>query len=497
MFTASCRASANAIRPRNSVLSTQCRFFGAKELRFGAEARQLMLAGCNQLADAVGTTLGPKGRNVVIDQSFGSPKITKDGVTVAKAIEFENKMMNLGASLVKQVAVATNDMAGDGTTTATVLARSIYKDGCDSVAAGMNPMDLLRGINQAVAKVIQYLDENKKMLTSSEEIFNVATISANGDKAIGKLIADAMEKVGKEGVITVKEGRTMSHNLDFVEGVKIDRGYISPYFINNQKTQRVELEDPLILLFDKKISQLKAFLPVLEYVYKNSQSLLIIAEDVESEALTTIILNKLRLGLNVCAIKAPGFGDNRKALIGDLAAMTNGIVITEDTGMKLEEFDPDMFGRAKSVTISKDECIIFKGQGTKEVINTRCEAIRAARDASSSDYEKEKLEQRLASLTGGVAVIEAGGGSEVAVGEAKDRINDALCATKAAVAEGIVPGGGSALLFASNCLEDLEVENFDQKCGVNIVKAACRTPTKLICDNGAHEGAVVVGNLLR
>eukprot|EP00921_Rhytidocystis_pertsovi_P007876 GHVQ01013045.1.p2 GENE.GHVQ01013045.1~~GHVQ01013045.1.p2 ORF type:complete len:591 (+),score=124.74 GHVQ01013045.1:92-1864(+) len=480
----------------------QCRSFASKDILFGAEARSQMLLGCNKLADAVGATLGPKGRNVVIDQSFGGPKITKDGVTVAKSIEFSNKAMNLGAQLVKQVASTTNDIAGDGTTTATVLARAIYKEGCEAVAAGMNPMDLLRGINMAVEHILCELDRVKKTVTTSEDVFNVASISANGDKTIGKLIADAMDKVGREGTITVNDGKTLQHELELAEGLQFDRGFISPYFITNSKTQKVELEKPLILLHDKKISSVKALLPVLEHVLQNQSSLLIVAEDIDSEALATMIVNKLRLGLKICAVKAPGFGEQRKAMLHDLAVMTGAQVITEETGMKLEEALKEnmagMLGGAKSVTITKDHTIIMEGNGARgEAVVERAAELRNAIDNTTSDYEKDKLKERLAKMTGGVAVIKVGGASEVEVSEARDRLQDSLCATKAAVEEGIVAGGGVALLYASRVLDKLVPENGDQKVGFNIVRNACKVPCKLIAENAGHEGAVVVGNLLR
>ncbi|EPR63675.1 heat shock protein HSP60 [Toxoplasma gondii ME49] len=477
----------------------QVRHASSKEIRFGCDARNQMLAGCNRLADAVGVTLGPKGRNVVIEQPYGSPKITKDGVTVAKSIELGNRMMNLGAQLVKQVASTTNDIAGDGTTTATLLARAIFREGCKAVDAGMNPMDLLRGINLAVEKVLAHLNSVTKNVTTSEEIFNVATISANGDKVIGKLIADAMEKVGRDGTITVSEGKTLTHELELVEGLKFDRGYISPYFITNSKEQKVELEKPFVLLYDKRISSVKSILPVLEFIVQNQGSLLIIAEDVDSEALATMVVNKLRLGLKICAVKAPGFGDHRKAMLHDIAVMTGGQVVTEETGGSLEDAHqmPQMLGRAKSVTVTKDTTLVIEGGGEKATIDERCDQIRVSMEQTHSDYEKEKLQERLARMTGGVAVIKVGGASEVEVGEAKDRIQDALCATKAAVEEGIVPGGGTALLYASETLKTIETTNYDQKVGVGIVRNACKQPCKTIADNAGHEGAVVVGNLLR
>lgn len=470
----------------------------SKEIRFGAEARAQMLIGCNKLADAVGATLGPKGRNVIIDQSYGSPRITKDGVTVAKAIQFNNKLMNIGAKLIKDVADKTNNNAGDGTTTATILTRSIYKEGCSAVAAGMNPMDILRGINLAVNHVIQYLNNIKKNVTTSSEILNIATISANGDHTIGKLIADAMQKVGREGTITVTEGKTLNHELEIVEGFKFDRGFVSPYFVTNTKEQKVELDKPFILLHDKKISSVKTLLPILEYVLQNQASLLIIAEDVDSEALATMIVNKLRLGLKICAVKAPGFGDHRKAQLNDIAIMTGAQVVTEETGLKIEESNvAEILGKAKSVEVSKDNTIIMEGCGAKNIINERADQIKVSIQNNPSEYEKEKLQERLAKLIGGVAVVKVGGASEVAVNECKDRVQDALCATKAAVEEGIVPGGGTALLFASLELENIKSENYDQKVGIKIIQNACKAPCKLIADNAGHEGAVVAANILK
>ncbi|PHJ26112.1 chaperonin [Cystoisospora suis] len=493
------RASARIAKGRSPGNFLSVRYASSKDIRFGSDARNQMLAGCNRLADAVGVTLGPKGRNVVIEQTYGSPKITKDGVTVAKSIELSNKMMNLGAQLVKQVASTTNDIAGDGTTTATLLARAIFKEGCKAVDAGMNPMDLLRGINLAVEKILKHLNSVTKTVTTSEEIFNVATISANGDKVVGRLIADAMEKVGRDGTITVSEGKTLSHEMELVEGLKFDRGFISPYFITNTKEQKVELEKPYILLYDKRISSVKSILPVLEFIVQNQASLIIIAEDVDSEALATMVVNKLRLGLKICAVKAPGFGDHRKAMLHDIAVMTGGQVITEETGSNIEDAQqvPQMLGQAKSVTVNKDTTLIIEGAGTKATIDERCDQIRVSMEQTHSEYEKEKLQERLAKMTGGVAVIKVGGASEVEVSEAKDRIQDALCATKAAVEEGIVPGGGAALLYASETLKDIETVNYDQKVGVNIVRNACKQPCKTIADNAGHEGAVVVGNLLR
>ncbi|KAJ7539470.1 hypothetical protein O6H91_11G094700 [Diphasiastrum complanatum] len=472
------------------------RRYAAKEIKYGVEARALMLQGVEQLADAVKVTMGPKGRNVIIEQSFGSPKVTKDGVTVAKSIEFKDKLKNVGASLVKQVANATNDVAGDGTTCATVLTRAIFSEGCKSVAAGMNAMDLRRGINLAVDAVVKHLKSRAKMISTSEEIAQVGTISANGDREIGELIAKAMEKVGKEGVITVSDGKTLYNELEVVEGMKLDRGYISPYFITNAKTQKCELENPLILIHEKKISGLNTILPLLEHVVRDQRPLLIVAEDVESDALATLIVNKLRGGLKICAIKAPGFGENRKANLQDLAVLTGGQLISEDLGLKLEKVQPDMLGSAKKVTISKDDTIVLDGAGDKKSIEERCEQIRDSISASTSDYDKEKLQERLAKLSGGVAVLKIGGASEVEVAEKKDRVNDALNATKAAVEEGIVPGGGVALLYASRELEKLQTENFDQKVGAQIIQNALKTPTYTIAANAGVEGAVIVGKLL-
>ncbi|XP_002966324.2 chaperonin CPN60-2, mitochondrial [Selaginella moellendorffii] len=471
------------------------RRYSAKEIKFGVEARALMLQGVEQLADAVKVTMGPKGRNVVIDQGFGSPKVTKDGVTVAKSIDFKDKLKNVGASLVKQVANATNDVAGDGTTCATVLARAIFAEGCKSVAAGMNAMDLRRGISSAVESVVENLKSKAKMISTSEEIAQVGTISANGDREIGDLIARAMEKVGKDGVITVSDGKTLHNELEVVEGMKLDRGYISPYFINNAKTQKCELENPVILIHDKKISTVSAIMPVLELVVKEQRPLLIVAEDVDGEALATLIVNKLRGGFKCCAIKAPGFGDNRKSCLQDLAVLTGGQLVSEDVGIKLEKVDRSMLGSAKKVTISKDDSIVLDGLGDKKEIEERCEQIREAVKSSTSDYDKEKLQERLAKLSGGVAVLKIGGGSEAEVGEKKDRVTDALNATKAAVEEGIVPGGGVALLYASRDLDKLETPNFDQKVGVQIIQSALKMPTYTIAANAGVEGAVVVGKL--
>lgn len=492
---------ASTIGRRSSRIKNASRFgwsrnYAAKEIRFGVEARSGMLQGIEQLADAVKVTMGPKGRNVIIEQSFGAPKVTKDGVTVAKSIEFKDRVKNVGASLVKQVANATNDVAGDGTTCATILTRAIFTEGCKSVAAGMNAMDLRRGISMAVDSVVTHLKSRARMISTSEEIAQVGTISANGEREIGELIAKAMEKVGKEGVITVADGKTLYNELDVVEGMKLDRGYISPYFITNQKTQKCELENPLILIHEKKISGLQAVVRVMELAVERQKSLLIVAEDVESEALATLILNKLRAGVKVCAVKAPGFGDNRKNSLQDLAALTGGQVITEDLGLKLEKVQIEMLGSAKKVTISKDDSIILDGGGDKKGLEERCEQIRSTIEASTSDYDKEKLQERLARLSGGVAVLKIGGASELEVGEKKDRVTDALNATKAAVEEGILPGGGVALLYAARELDKLQSANFDQKIGVQIIQNALKTPVHTIASNAGVEGAVVVGKLL-
>ncbi|KAF8015933.1 hypothetical protein BT93_H1467 [Corymbia citriodora subsp. variegata] len=486
------RNSAHQIGSRASW----ARNYAAKDIKFGVEARALMLKGVEDLADAVKVTMGPKGRNVVIEQSFGAPKVTKDGVTVAKSVEFKDRIKNVGASLVKQVANATNDVAGDGTTCATVLTRAIFSEGCKSVAAGMNSMDLRRGITMAVDAVVTNLKSRARMISTSEEIAQVGTISSNGEREIGELIAKAMEKVGKEGVITISDGKTLYNELEVVEGMKLDRGYISPYFITNQKNQKCELEDPLILIHEKKISSMNAVVKVLELALKRQRPLLIVAEDIESDALATLILNKLRAGIKVCAIKAPGFGENRKAGLQDLASLTGGEVITEELGMNLEKVDFEMLGSCKKVTVSKDDTIILDGAGDKKSIEERCEQIRSAIELSTSDYDKEKLQERLAKLSGGVAVLKIGGASEAEVGEKKDRVTDALNATKAAVEEGIVPGGGVALLYASKELDKLQTANFDQKIGVQIIQNALKTPVHTIASNAGVEGAVVVGKLL-
>ncbi|KAG8389120.1 hypothetical protein BUALT_Bualt02G0196200 [Buddleja alternifolia] len=472
------------------------RNYAAKDIKFGVEARAAMLRGVEELADAVKVTMGPKGRNVVLEQSYGAPKVTKDGVTVAKSIEFKDRVMNVGASLVKQVANATNDVAGDGTTCATILTRAIYSEGCKSVAAGMNAMDLRRGITMAVDSVVSNLKSRARMISTSEEIAQVGTISANGEREIGELIAKAMEKVGKEGVITIADGKTMDNELEVVEGMKLDRGYISPYFITNQKNQKCELEDALVLIHEKKIQNLNAIVKVLELALKRQKPLLIVSEDVESEALATLILNKLRVGLKVCAIKAPGFGENRKAYLQDLAVLTGGEVITNELGLNLENLTHDMLGSCKKVTVSKDDTVILDGAGNKKAIEERCDQLRSGIELSTSVYDKEKLQERLAKLSGGVAVLKIGGASETEVAEKKDRVTDALNATKAAVEEGIVPGGGIALLYASKELEKLQTANFDQKVGVQIIQNALKAPVYTIASNAGVEGSVVVGKLL-
>ncbi|ONH93030.1 hypothetical protein PRUPE_8G209200 [Prunus persica] len=457
------------------------RNYAAKDIKFGVEARALMLKGVEELADAVKVTMGPKGRNVVLEQSFGAPKVTKDGVTVAKSIEFRDKVKNIGASLVKQVANATNDAAGDG---------------CKSVAAGMNAMDLRRGISMAVDSVVTNLKSRARMISTSEEIAQVGTISANGEREIGELIAKAMEKVGKEGVITIADGKTLYNELEVVEGMKLDRGYISPYFITNPKNQKCELEDPLVLIHEKKISNLNSIVKILELALKKQRPLLIVAEDVESEALATLIINKLRAGIKVCAIKAPGFGENRKANLQDLAILTGGEVITEELGLNLDKVGVETLGTCKRVTISKDDTVILDGAGDKKAIEERCEQLRSSIELSTSDYDKEKLQERLAKISGGVAVLKIGGASEAEVSEKKDRVTDALNATKAAVEEGIVPGGGAALLYASKELDKLATANFDQKIGVQIIQNALKMPVSTIASNAGVEGAVVVGKLL-
>ncbi|NNU17636.1 chaperonin GroEL [Parvularcula sp. ZS-1/3] len=468
----------------------------AKEVRFEADAREKMLKGVDILANAVKVTLGPKGRNVVIEKSFGAPRVTKDGVSVAKEIELEDKFENMGAQMVKEVASKTNDIAGDGTTTATVLAQAIVKEGAKSVAAGMNPMDLKRGIDTAVLRVLDTIKSNATPVEGSQGITQVGTISANGEASIGEMIAHAMDKVGNEGVITVEESKTAETELDVVEGMQFDRGYLSPYFVTNAEKMAVELEDPFILLHEKKLSNLQAMLPLLESVVQSSRPLLIIAEDVEGEALATLVVNKLRGGLKVAAVKAPGFGDRRKAMLEDIAILTGGQVVSEDLGIKLENVGLDMLGTAKRVVINKDDTTIVDGVGEKSDIEARTAQIRAQIEETSSDYDREKLQERLAKLAGGVAVIKVGGATEVEVKERKDRVDDALNATRAAVEEGIVPGGGTALLYASKSLDGLTGENADQDAGIQIIRRALQAPLRQIVENAGNEGSIVVGKLL-
>ena len=468
----------------------------AKDVKFGRDARERILQGVDILADAVKVTLGPKGRNVVIEKSFGAPRITKDGVTVAKEIELKDKYQNIGAQMVREVASKTNDLAGDGTTTATVLTQAIVREGLKSVAAGMNPMDLKRGIDLAVGKIVDDLKGRSKPVANSAEIAQVGIISANGDKEVGEKIAEAMEKVGKEGVITVEEAKGLDFELDVVEGMQFDRGYLSPYFITNAEKMQVELESPYILIHEKKLSNLQALLPVLEAVVQSGRPLLIIAEDVEGEALATLVVNKLRGGLKVAAVKAPGFGDRRKAMLEDIATLTAGELISEDLGIKLENVSLPMLGQAKKVTIDKDNTTIVDGAGAADAIKGRVEQIRAQIETTTSDYDREKLQERLAKLAGGVAVIKVGGATEVEVKERKDRVDDALHATRAAVEEGILPGGGTALLYATRALEGLKGANEDQTRGVDIIRRALQAPVRQIAQNAGHDGAVVAGKLL-
>jgi chaperonin GroEL len=467
----------------------------AKEVKFNTDARERMLRGVDILANAVKVTLGPKGRNVVIDKSFGAPRITKDGVSVAKEIELEDKFENMGAQMLREVASKTNDLAGDGTTTATVLAQAIVKEGAKAVASGMNPMDLKRGIDLGVDAVINELKARARKITSNSEIAQVGTISANGDKEIGKYLAEAMEKVGNEGVITVEEAKTAETELEVVEGMQFDRGYLSPYFVTNQDKMRVEFEDPYILIHEKKLSNLQSLLPVLEAVVQSSKPLLIIAEDVEGEALATLVVNKLRGGLKIAAVKAPGFGDRRKAMLEDIAILTGGTVISEDLGIKLENVTLNMLGRAKKVAIEKENTTIIDGVGSKTEIDGRVAQIRAQIEETTSDYDREKLQERLAKLAGGVAVIRVGGSTEVEVKEKKDRVDDALHATRAAVEEGILPGGGVALLRAVTALDNLDTANQDQRVGVDIVRRAIESPVRQIAENAGAEGSVIVGKL--
>ncbi|MEJ5979438.1 chaperonin GroEL [Novosphingobium sp. PS1R-30] len=468
----------------------------AKDVKFGRDARERILAGVDTLANAVKVTLGPKGRNVVIEKSFGAPRITKDGVTVAKEIELKDKFENIGAQLIREVASKANDKAGDGTTTATVLAQAIVREGLKSVAAGTNPMDLKRGIDLAVTKVVEDLKARSKPVSGTKEIAQVGIISANGDTEVGEKIAEAMEKVGKEGVITVEEAKGLEFELDVVEGMQFDRGYLSPYFVTNPDKMIVELDNPYILIHEKKLSSLQALLPILEAVVQSGRPLLIIAEDIEGEALATLVVNKLRGGLKIAAVKAPGFGDRRKAMLGDIATLTQGELISEDLGIKLESVTLAMLGQAKKVSIDKDNTTIVDGAGSADDIKGRVEQIRSQIEVTTSDYDREKLQERLAKLAGGVAVIKVGGASEVEVKERKDRVDDALHATRAAVEEGIVPGGGTALLYATKALEGLKGVNEDQTRGIDIIRKAIQAPIKQISENAGHDGGVVVGRLL-
>ena len=469
----------------------------AKDVRFANEAREGIARGVDILANAVRVTLGPKGRNVLLDKSYGAPRITKDGVTVAKEIELTDKFENMGAQLIRSVASKTHDHAGDGTTTATVLAQAIVREGLKSVAAGMNPMDLKRGIDLAVLKVVEDLKARSKPVANNTEIAQIGTVSANGDEVVGQKIAEAMEKVGKEGVITVEEAKGMEFELETVDGMQFDRGYLSPYFVTDTQKMEVELQDPYILIHEKKLSSLKDMLPILEAVAQSGRPLLIIAEDIEGEALATLVVNKLRGGLKVAAVKAPGFGDRRKAMLEDIAILTAGQTVSEDLGIKLENVTLGMLGTAKRVTIDKDNTTIVDGAGETGTINSRVDAIRQQIENTTSDYDKEKLQERLAKLAGGVAIIKVGGASETEVKERKDRVDDALHATRAAVEEGIVPGGGTALLYASKALDGLTGVNDDQTRGIDIVRRALQTPLRQIAQNAGHDGAVVAGNLLR
>jgi len=468
----------------------------AKEIKFAVDARDRMLRGIDTLAHAVRVTLGPKGRNVVLDKSFGAPRITKDGVTVAKEIELEDKFENMGAQMVREVASKTSDEAGDGTTTATVLAHAIVREGAKAVAAGMNPMDLKRGVDLAVEAIVADLQKNSKNVTSNEEIAQVGTISANGDAEIGRFIADAMKKVGNEGVITVEEAKSLETELEVVEGMQFDRGYISPYFITNAEKMRVEMDDPYVLICEKKLSGLQEMLPLLEAVVQTGKPLVIIAEDIEGEALATLVVNKLRGGLKVAAVKAPGFGDRRKAMLEDIAILTSGTLVSADLGIKLENVTVNMLGRAKKVMIDKENTTIVGGAGKKADIQARIAQIKAQIEETTSDYDREKLQERLAKLAGGVAVLRVGGASEIEVKERKDRVDDAMHATRAAVEEGILPGGGVALLRAGEALKKLRTHNDDQKTGVEIVRKAISWPARQIAINAGEDGAVIVGKIL-
>ncbi|WP_315719277.1 MULTISPECIES: chaperonin GroEL [unclassified Bradyrhizobium] len=468
----------------------------AKDVKFSTDARDRMLRGVDILANAVKVTLGPKGRNVVIEKSFGAPRITKDGVTVAKEIELEDKFENMGAQMVREVASKTADLAGDGTTTATVLAQAIVREGAKSVAAGMNPMDLKRGIDLAVEAIVKDLKAHARKITSNDEIAQVGTISANGDNEIGRFLAEAMQKVGNEGVITVEEAKSLDTELEVVEGMQFDRGYVSPYFVTNSEKMRVELEDPYILIHEKKLSGLQTMLPLLEAVVQSGKPLLIVAEDVEGEALATLVVNKLRGGLKIAAVKAPGFGDRRKAMLEDIAILTGGTTISEDLGIKLENVTLSMLGRAKKVVIDKENTTIVDGAGAKKDIEARTQQIRLQIEETTSDYDREKLQERLAKLAGGVAVIRVGGATEIEVKERKDRVDDALHATRAAVEEGILPGGGVALLRATKVLDGVKTANADQKAGVDIIRRAIQVPVRQIVQNAGDDGSLVVGKLL-
>ncbi len=468
----------------------------AKDVKFSSEARDAILRGVDVLANAVKVTMGPKGRNVLLDKSFGAPRITKDGVTVAKDIELKDKFENMGAQMVREVASRTNDEAGDGTTTATVLAQAIVREGVKAVAAGMNPMDLKRGIDLAVEAVIADVQAASKEVSASGEIAQVGTISANGESNIGEMIANAMETVGNAGVITVEEAKSLETDVEVVEGMQFDRGYLSPYFVTNSEKMTTELDNPLILLHEKKLSNLQSMLPILESVVQSSRPLMIIAEDIEGEALAALVVNKLRGGLKIAAVKAPGFGDRRKAMLEDIAILTGGQVISEDLGIKLENVTMDMLGTTKAVKITKEETTIVDGAGDKDAIEARCEQIRAQAAETSSDYDREKLQERLAKLAGGVAVIRVGGGSEVEVKERKDRVDDALHATRAAVEEGIVAGGGSALLYATRVLDSVKFANDDQRVGVEIIRKAIQAPVRQIAENAGHDGAVIAGKMM-
>jgi len=468
----------------------------AKEVKFAGEARERMLRGIDTLANAVKVTLGPKGRNVVIEKSFGAPRITKDGVSVAKEIELKDKFENMGAQMLREVANKQNDKAGDGTTTATVLAQAIVREGAKAVGAGMNPMDVKRGIDMAVKAVVADIEAHAKKVSANSEIAQVATISANGDEEVGRILAEAMEKVGNEGVITVEEAKSLATELETVEGMQFDRGYLSPYFVTNAEKLKVELDDPFILIHEKKLSNLQALIPLLEQVVQSGRPLLIIAEDVEGEALATLVVNKLRGGLKVAAVKAPGFGDRRKAMLEDIAILTAGNVVSEELGTKLENVTVGMLGRAKKVIIDKDNTTIVDGAGARSEIDARVSQIRAQIETTTSDYDREKLQERVAKLAGGVAVIRVGGATEVEVKEKKDRVDDALHATRAAVEEGILPGGGIALLRATQRLNDLKPANDDQQSGIDIVRRALRAPTRQIADNAGEDGSYIVGKLL-